>query len=218
MSDFSISPEGRVRETTVADIVAKLAERFPDTDPLAVEANLLVARTYGALSNVVAGYWAEFGLTGHRYNVLRLLTLAEDSRLPMKDIATGLNVGTTNVTSLIDGLERDGLVRRVNAQDDKRITYAQLTEEGEKRFFAVYPHSSRRLRKAWSVLSDEEKEILVHLLSKLRMFMQVGNLDVDVLEAAGSLVDPNAATAKRRPPTRRRATATAGANGQKATG
>ena len=115
MSDFTISAEGRVREATVRDIVAKLKVRFPETDPLAVEANLLVARTYGALSSVVAGYWAEFGLTGHRYNVLRLLLLADEKRLPMKDIAAGLNVGTTNVTSLIDGLERDGLVRRVNA-------------------------------------------------------------------------------------------------------
>lgn len=205
MSDFTISAEGRVREATVRDIVAKLKLRFPETDTLAVEANLLVARTYGALSSVVAGYWAEFGLTGHRYNVLRLLLLADEKRLPMKDIAAGLNVGTTNVTSLIDGLERDGLVRRVNAQDDKRITYAQLTDEGEARFMTVYPYSSGRLRKAWGALNDDEKEILVHLLSKLRMALQVGNLSSDALESAGSLVEgAGERPRKRRTPARRR--------------
>lgn len=192
MSQFEISPDGLVRETTVAQIVDRLCEVFPETEPLAAEANLMVARAFGAVTGAVASYWAEFGLTGHRYNVLRLLLLADNKRLPMKEIAAGLNVGTTNVTSLIDGLERDGLVARVGASDDKRVTYAQLTGEGEERLLAVYPHSSLRLRNVWSALSNEEKRILIHLLAKLRMHMQQASLSADTLESIGSLMEPAA--------------------------
>lgn len=204
MSQFDISPDGTVRETTVSQIVERLGQMFPQTEPLAAEANLMVARAYGALSGVVASYWAEFGLTGHRYNVLRLLLLADQKRLPMKEIAAGLNVGTTNVTSLIDGLERDGLVVRVGASEDKRVTYAQLTPEGEERLLAVYPHSSTRLRKAWAGLSNDEKRILIHLLAKLRMHMQEASLTTDVLEGIGSLMEPAAPGAGKSGAQRRR--------------
>ncbi len=190
MSQFEISPEGRVSDVTVREIVAKLVQMFPETNAPAVEANLMVARSYGALTALVAPYWAEFGLTGHRYNVLRLLMLADGKRLPMKDIAAGLNVGTTNVTSLIDGLERDGLVRRVGAEEDKRVTYAMLTQEGEERFLAVYPHTSVRLRDAWAALSDAEKKVLVHLLAKLRMRLEVSSVGNDILSAIPGVSEP----------------------------
>ena len=204
MSQFEISADGLVRETTVKSIIEALSRVFPETDQWAAEANLMAARTYGAVIGTVAPYWAEFGLTGHRYNVLRLLFLAGLHRLPMKEIAAGLNVGTTNVTSLIDGLERDGLVQRVNALDDKRVTYAQLTQEGEDRFMAVYPHTASRLRKAWSPLSDDEKRILVHLLAKVRMHLQEAELPSDVLERIGSLVDPAGPEARPSPAKPRR--------------
>lgn len=201
MSQFEISADGWVREASVAQVVERLSEVFPQTEPLAAEANIMVARAFGALTAAVSPYWAEFGLTGHRYNVLRLLLLADQKRLPMKEIAVGLNVGTTNVTSLVDGLERDGLVVRVGASEDKRVTYAQLTPEGETRFMQVYPHTSIRLRKAWSALSDAEKRILIHLLAKLRMHMQEASLTEEDLAAAGSLMParpPRAASGRGR--------------------
>ena len=152
----------------VRAIAAKLHEAFGDTDPLTTEANILLAKSYGALQGVVAKYWAEFGLTSHRYTTLRLLYLADQHRLPMKDIAAGLNVGTTNVTKLINGMHRDGLVKRIVEPKDRRVIYAQLTDEGKGRYETVYPLAHKRLREAWSALDPDEKEVLIHLLAKLR--------------------------------------------------
>lgn len=169
MSKFEISSEGHARETEVREIALQLHDRFGDTDPLTTEANILLAKAYGALTGVLANYWAEFGLTSHRYTTLRLLYLADQNRLPMKEIATGLNVGTTNVTKLVNGMQRDGLVKRITEPKDRRVIYTQLTDEGKQRYLTVYPLAHKRLREAWSALNPEEKEVLIHLLAKLRM-------------------------------------------------
>jgi MarR family 2-MHQ and catechol resistance regulon transcriptional repressor len=171
MSRFEINADGRVHEVEVREIAQALRDRFPENhvDGAAIEANLMVARAYGALSAVVAGHWSEFGLTAHRYTTLRMLFLADQHRRSMKEIAAGLNVGITSVTKLVNGLEKDGLVRRVIDPRDRRVVYAQLTRDGLDRYLTVYPDTHRRLREAWSALDEGEKGALVHLLAKLRM-------------------------------------------------
>jgi len=193
MSRFEISAEGRVHEVEVRETAARLRERFTDVDALATEANLMVARTYGALSVVVADHWAEFGLTARRYTTLRMLFLAEENRLSMKEIAVGLNVGTTNVTKLVNGMQRDGLVRRVTEPADRRIVYTQLTELGLERYLAVYPLTHRMLREAWGALDSEEKEVLIHLLAKLRMRILSRSIGPRTLgtEGGGTTADPD---------------------------
>lgn len=170
-SGFDISPDGRVREVQVLQIAEGLHERFPDADRLAIEVNLMVARAYGVLSSLVAEHWAELGLTPHRFTTLRMLFLAKEHRLSMTEVGGGLNVGPANVTKLIDAMERDGLVSRVRDSSDRRVIHAELTEVGRNRYLAARPETHRRLKEAWDLLSKEEKEMLVHLLAKLRMLI-----------------------------------------------
>jgi DNA-binding MarR family transcriptional regulator len=61
-----------------------------------------------------------------------------EGRMTMGDIAEMLDVTPRTVTGLVDNLERDGLVRRVDDPRDRRSVYAELTDKGRERVQAVW--------------------------------------------------------------------------------
>lgn len=71
-----------------------------------------------------------FGLTFARYEMLRLLSFARDGSLPMAAASARLQVHPTSVTSIVDRLERDGLVRRAAHPTDGRATLVEVTSAG----------------------------------------------------------------------------------------
>lgn len=50
--------------------------------------------------------------------------------LPLSELAERLHCGRSNVTSLVDRLERESWIRREPDPDDRRVVLAVLTEEG----------------------------------------------------------------------------------------
>jgi MarR family transcriptional regulator, 2-MHQ and catechol-resistance regulon repressor len=137
-------------------------------DPLTQEAHLMLFRVYTSLTATVRRNNPS-RLSLGRYNVLRLLHAAEDSRLLMSEIGDGLEISPTVVTRLVDSLAAEGLVERAEHPDDKRKTWAVLTPEGRALFEAEMPSMLRQIEKLWKGLSPEEKRLLVHLLTKLRL-------------------------------------------------
>ena len=86
----------------------------------------------------------------------------------MSEIVHGMNVSATNVTKLVEGLERDGYVRRVDNPRDKRKVWVELMPKGHEAVEDAIPSVSQHITNLWMCLSAEEKKVLIHLLSKLR--------------------------------------------------
>ncbi len=84
-----------------------------------------------------------------RYNVLRVLHTAEDHRLLMSEIGDQLETSPTVVTRLVDALVADGLVRRIDHPDDKRKTWAEITDTGAALFEAESPLMMLEVQKLW---------------------------------------------------------------------
>ena len=72
------------------------------------------------------------GITFARYEVLVLLSFSSTGQLPLSKIGERLMVHPTSVTNAMDRLEGQGLVRRVADSKDRRRTFAELTDEGQK--------------------------------------------------------------------------------------
>lgn len=72
-------------------------------------------------------------LTFARYEILMILVLSRRGSLPMSVIGSRLQVHPASVTSAVDRLERDGLVVRERAEDDRRRILAQVTPAGRRR-------------------------------------------------------------------------------------
>jgi DNA-binding MarR family transcriptional regulator len=72
----------------------------------------------------------QIGLSFALWDVLVALAHAPANRLRMIDVTKRMCVSKSNVTQLIDKLERAGLVRRESSSNDRRLIYATLTKEG----------------------------------------------------------------------------------------
>ena len=82
----------------------------------------------------------EVGLTWAENLVLCQVAMAPDRRLRMVDIAGLLGIAKSAVTKTVDRLEQRGLVaRRRPADQDRRIVYATLTDEGARIFAGAQP-------------------------------------------------------------------------------
>jgi DNA-binding MarR family transcriptional regulator len=73
----------------------------------------------------------EHGLTLNDYEVLLHLSRADGRRLRRVDLAERVLLTPSGITRLLEGLERSGYVERASCDSDARVTYAQLTDEGE---------------------------------------------------------------------------------------
>ncbi|MFG1811734.1 MarR family winged helix-turn-helix transcriptional regulator [Streptomyces sp. NPDC049040] len=69
------------------------------------------------------------GLSVPRLRLLRALATSTEP-LRMRDLGEALNVAARTVTSLVDALEREGLVDRVRHPTDRRAYLLALTELG----------------------------------------------------------------------------------------
>ncbi len=71
------------------------------------------------------------GLSLAKLAVLQFLAEAKEA-LPLSDLAARQHCVRSNITQLVDRLEKDGLVRRRAAADDRRSVLAELTPAGQQ--------------------------------------------------------------------------------------
>lgn len=75
----------------------------------------------------------------------------------------------SNMTTVIDNLERDGWVRRERNMHDRRVIHVHLTEAGTRKIETVLPGHVAALVEEFRVLSVVEQETLGKLCKKLGM-------------------------------------------------
>jgi DNA-binding MarR family transcriptional regulator len=165
---FVVGDNGLLSESAAAEQAEWYVSKCPELDPLDFEAHIMIMRAYAALKTD-APFERRGGLTKARYNVLRMLHGEASNRKLMTDIVVGMNVSPTNITKLVDSLERDGYVRRVGNLKDKRKVWVELLPAGAAVVEETLPDVVRHVSGLWQGLSLEEKRVLVHLLAKLRL-------------------------------------------------
>jgi DNA-binding MarR family transcriptional regulator len=110
-----------------------------------------------------------FGLSFARYEVLAWLAWnAECGSLSLSQIAERLQVTPATVTSAIDRLEDDELVRRLPHPSDARTTLAEITTEGRRTVAAATDELNAKVFETVQ-LSRTELESLIRLLVKVRV-------------------------------------------------
>lgn len=125
-------------------------------------------RITARLTHGLMDRWAEkHGLSEGRLHVLWALKSAPERQLPLGELADQLEVTPRNVTGLIDHLERDGLVERIDDPADRRLTYARLTMAGAKRLEGMREQGLEWQVKIAAGLSTEELEMLRHACLRL---------------------------------------------------
>jgi MarR family 2-MHQ and catechol resistance regulon transcriptional repressor len=73
----------------------------------------------------------------------------------------------SNMTTVIDNLEKRGLVKRERDAEDRRMIFVHLTPSGRELIEAVLPQHIRAITEQFSHLTPEEHATLGELLRKL---------------------------------------------------
>lgn len=110
----------------------------------------------------------EHGLPLNSYEVLLKLSESPDHALRMGTLADRLLLSRSGLTRLVDRMEGRGLVERHACDDDRRGSYAQLTEAGAAAFEVAQPTNLRTIRELFlSHLDDADLEALAAAWAKV---------------------------------------------------
>jgi len=99
-------------------------------DSLETEVFLNLLRTNEALATESDTLLRRFGLSRSQYNVLRILRGAGNPGLCGRDIVERMVTRDSDMTRLLDGLERKELVGRDRSKTDRRVVVATITPDG----------------------------------------------------------------------------------------
>ena len=116
------------------------------------------------LNGLVAEVAARHGLTGQQAALLRSL----DHPRRMRAVADHLRCDPSNVTGLIDRIERRGLVERAPDPDDRRVRLLALTERGRAVRDGLEAELVVQVAGA-STLTPDEAAALLALLDRIRL-------------------------------------------------
>ena len=106
-----------------------------------------------------------FKVSATEVEILKLLN--EDGDKKMKDIGERVHVKLSNLTNIVDRLETQKLVKRVNSKTDRRSIYVNISTKGEKLlndYASLLRELSTRMKQ---VMQEKDFEILVEGLDKI---------------------------------------------------
>jgi DNA-binding MarR family transcriptional regulator len=111
-------------------------------------------------------------LSGPRMGILMRLLADEDfgnhEGLNPTLLSHYQNVKKNTVSSLLSGLEEQGMIERTINPEDKRGFNIRLTAVGRERIIASMPERFNCINQITSGLNSEEKQQMIKLLGKLR--------------------------------------------------
>ena len=111
--------------------------------------------------------FASVGLSSAKYTVLAKLARAGQP-LALSELAAQVCCVRSNMTQLIDRLEAEGLVRRVDDREDRRMVRAALTKLGEEKEAAGAEQMDRIQSQVAALLAQGDRAVLERALSALK--------------------------------------------------
>ena len=156
-----------LRDVPKYETIRATAARYPEIDPASSAAFVLLLRVASDLLATAEDYLARHGLSQGRFTVLMLLYRASDVPQNPCELARKAGVTRATMTGLLDGLEREGLLGRKMVPDDRRMLEVELSTKGKKFLNVVMPGYFRLVRQNMNGLSQNEKESMIGLLTKL---------------------------------------------------
>ena len=108
------------------------------------------------------------GITRSQWWVLTNLSRHEGDALTQVELARLLDVGKVTVGGLIDRLEENGLVERTPDPNDRRVRRITVSPKGRKLVDEMQAVALELNNQSMVGVSEQEKKVLVDILSKMK--------------------------------------------------
>ncbi|GAB4075217.1 MarR family transcriptional regulator [Barrientosiimonas marina] len=112
----------------------------------------------------------QYGLYPAEFGVLELLHHKGEQAI--QQIGKKILLTSGSITYVIDKLEKKGFLERKPSPEDRRVTYASITEQGEMLMNNIFPKQEEAVNDMFSALTYDEKHELKALLKKLGLSQQ----------------------------------------------
>ncbi|MDP0927699.1 MarR family transcriptional regulator [Paracoccus onubensis] len=142
-----------------------------DDGALAVRRLKLWIRMLG-VTRLVENQLREFLRVDHdttlpRFDVMATLHRRRDG-LSMTELSRTLLISNGNATAVVDRLVRDGLVRRIHSDADRRRVTVILTPKGVAQFEALAVRHRATIDRLFAQLDDADLDMMRDVLRRLR--------------------------------------------------
>ena len=144
-----------------------MASRFQGTraEERALDTYVKLRRAINTLGVREAEVMRSAGLTESQFGVLE--AVLHLGPLCQREIAAKILKSAGNLTTVIDNLERRGLVERQRGLEDRRVIHVHLTADGERLIRDLFPRHVAALVQSFNVLTTAEQERLGELCRRL---------------------------------------------------
>jgi DNA-binding MarR family transcriptional regulator len=156
-----------LRDLPKYEAIRQRTQRYPEIDPLAVEAFLVLLRIASDVMTSIETYLNRHNMSHGRFTVLMVLNRNPHEALCPSELATKCGVTRATMTGLLDGLEREKYVTRIPDTNDRRMASVQLTPEGITMLDGMLPDYYRRIAGLMGHLNESEKKLLQAMLWKV---------------------------------------------------
>lgn len=130
----------------------------------------------------------QFGLTGPQSVVVRLLL--NSGSMSSAELSRLMYVTPSNITGIIDRLEKKGLVERVRKEGDRRIALIVLTENGKEMSKNIPDPIEKKLIKQLTDLENEHVQILAMAMNQILNLIDTKDIEETPLELSHTVIPP----------------------------
>lgn len=140
-----------------------------ETD-LSLKLFVIMSRSFQSVQKRVIEDISRYGLNQTEFAVLELLY--NKGSQPIQKIGKKILLASSSMTYVIDKLEKKQLIERKACSEDRRVTYAHITDKGNKVMNDIFPQHAKALNNIFGSLSIEEKKSLIKQLKKVGLYAE----------------------------------------------
>lgn len=137
---------------------------------LALKLFTVLARTHNTLMELDRRDIRRYGLNQTEFAVLELLY--HKGPHPLQQIGEKILITSGSITYVINKLEKKELLKRNPYEEDRRIVYATLTEQGQAFMKEIFPQHAETLTRAFQGLTGGEKQLAIELVKKIGLYVK----------------------------------------------
>jgi len=131
------------------------------------EALLNIVHTHNQLAKFSRLFFKKFRMTEAQYNIMIIIKL-EKGKLTQVEISERMVSSRSNITSLIDKLQKKRYVCRVPLERDRRVYHVELMKKGREKILEVEPIYTKTVEEIMECFSLNESRNMSSLLVKVR--------------------------------------------------
>ena len=123
-----------------------------------------MSRVLNEINKETNKIYGKYGLTTAQFAVLEVLYHKGD--LCVGEVQKKILSTSGTIPVIVRNLEKEGLIEKIQDDDDKRKFILHITEKGRELMDIVYPQNEDKILSMMSVWTNKEKEEILKYLKK----------------------------------------------------